>query len=111
MCFIYTNETHMCINFYMLRFYIQINAEQELFPETGRCRLNCSVHSLISPFPPPVTNSCSFHSRAAWITVIYVFLAMFQQLPHFSLIVHQRWKTPFEKIKSARKSASFNFLY
>lgn len=40
-----------------------------------------------------------------------VFLAMFQQLPHFSLIVHQRWKTPFEKMKNARKYASFNFLY
>lgn len=56
----------------MLRLYVQINAEQGLFAETGRCRLNCSMHSLISPFPPPVTNSYGFHSRAAWITVIYV---------------------------------------
>lgn len=56
----------------MLRFYVLINAEQELFTETGRCRPNCSMHSLISPFPPPVTNSYSFHSWAAWITVIYV---------------------------------------
>lgn len=87
-CVLFIQKKLTCINFYMLRFYVQINVEQELFTETGRCRLSCSMHSLISPFPPPVTNTYSFHSRAAWVTVIIYVTMYFWQCFSNCLISH-----------------------